>query len=124
MKKPPKQIIIKDGATKINDKKYAQKHITDAIVANSVTYIGAYAFAWNDLESIDSPKSVAYIGKAAFYDNAITAIAIGEGVEYDSYAFGRHWISFIESRDRYGKTGGVYTYDQTLDRRKYPRAQS
>ena len=66
------------------------KLVTDLVIPESVTSIGAYAFSGcNGITNITIPESVTFIGYRAFYNcSGLKGVTIGNGVtSIDAYAF-------------------------------------
>lgn len=45
-----------------------------------LTSIGALAFAWNKITSVNLPNSITFIGNQAFYENQLTSVTLPTGI--------------------------------------------
>ncbi len=80
------EIVICDGVKLIGDYAFMNEwggRLTSLTIANSVTYIGINAFAFNDrLTNLTIPGSVKTIGRSAFVSNkALETLILEEGIE-------------------------------------------
>ena len=103
-------VIIPNSITYIGDYAFAYNELSNITIPNSVTSIGSDAFFGNLLTSIIIPDSVTTMGADAFYGNSLTSITIGSSVNITS--FGRHdggfYISFCSGYMRGGQEAGTY----------------
>ena len=78
---PIESITIPDGVIEIKDYAFSSCTLTNAVIPNSVTTIGEYAFQYNDyLEEMTIPRSVTSIGEYAFkYCNALATVRVEKG---------------------------------------------
>jgi len=67
---------------RIADSAFADKHLTNVTIPESVTHIGNWAFSNNDLASINIPSSVLHIGDHAFAGNRLTSVRIPDSVTH------------------------------------------
>ena len=71
---------------------YAGLGITSVIIPNTITSIGARAFAYNKLTNVEIPSSVAEIGSYAFVGNKLTNVTIPSSVTLiarDAFAYNK-----------------------------------
>lgn len=61
------EAVIADTVTYIGDYSFTNMEIVSIDIPDGVTYIGELAFAWTPLKKVVLPDSVLYIGDAAFY---------------------------------------------------------
>ncbi|MDD7629873.1 MAG: leucine-rich repeat domain-containing protein [bacterium] len=74
--------------------------ITSVIIPNTITSIGARAFAYNKLTNVEIPSSVAEIGNYAFAYNKLTNVTIPSSVTLIArYAFAYNKITSITFPD-------------------------
>lgn len=79
------------NVTAIGDRAFIEKNYTSVKLPNTVKFIGAYSFSYNDaLTSIVVPNSVTEIGEFAFYgDEALASVTLSENLKsIGSEAFG------------------------------------
>ena len=57
-------------------------------IPNTVTYIGAYTFAINQLTNVAIPNGVTHIGRNAFASNQLTNVTVPNGTVIGDGAFG------------------------------------
>ena len=78
---PIESITIPDGVVEIQDYAFSSCTLTNAVIPNSVTTIGEYAFQYNDyLEEMTIPRSVTSIGENAFkYSAALATVWVEKG---------------------------------------------
>jgi uncharacterized repeat protein (TIGR02543 family) len=80
--------------------------IESVIIPETVKYIGAGAFALNQLSTVSIPNSVISIGEAAFYGNKLTSISIPEEIEMiTSGAFAYNLLESISLPNNLKKIG-------------------
>ena len=79
---------------------YAGLGITSVIIPNTITSIGARAFAYNKLTNVEIPSSVAEIGNYAFAYNKLTNVTIPSSVTLIArFAFAYNKITSITFPD-------------------------
>ena len=76
----PKQVIIPSSVTAIGGFAFAENQLTQVAIPNSVTAIERYAFWANQLREVTIPNSVTAIGASAFEHNQLTQVAIPNSV--------------------------------------------
>ena len=70
----PRDVIISQGVTTIENRAFSDKALTSVTVPDSVTSIGASAFYNNEIVSVTVPDSVTSIGDFAFVYNSLTSL--------------------------------------------------
>lgn len=84
----------------IADFVFNYKAITDLVLPDSITVIGAGTFMLNQLTSLTIPNSVTIIGANAFSDNQLTSIVIPSNVILvDAIAFANNQITTVTLPD-------------------------
>ena len=75
-------IVVESGITAIGDRAFESCTVNDVTIANTVTFIGNYAFSGcENLSAVEIPNSVAYIGFGAFaYCKGLTSVEIPAGI--------------------------------------------
>jgi len=75
---PP--VIIELAVTSIGEGAFSEKKFTNVKIPDSVISIGEYAFAGNQLKSVNFGSRVTVFGDGAFYENQLTNISIPKSV--------------------------------------------
>lgn len=91
---------IPDSITSIGDYAFANNNLSSIIIPESVTSIGEGAFCRNNLTNIMIPDSVTSIGSYAFAYNNLTSIIIPSGIiNIDKNAFASNQIETVTLPD-------------------------
>jgi hypothetical protein len=92
--------ILNSAVSKIYDKAFYNKLLTEVTIPEGVTHIGIDAFKNNKLGSIIIPDSVVYIGNGAFSLNKLTSISLPNSIKYiGANAFSNNQLQSIEIPD-------------------------
>jgi hypothetical protein len=99
--------------TEIGDEAFYYSYLTSVEIPDSVTNIGSWVFAGNQLESVTIPSSVTDIGNEAFYNNNLTSVEIPDSVTYvGSYAFESNELESVDIGDGISTLEyGVFRYN-------------
>jgi len=87
-----KNITIPNSVTTIGAGAFAGKQLTGVTIPNSVTTIGNSAFWGNQLTSVTIPNSVTTIGNSAFMNNQLINVTIPNSVTTIGY------VAFMENQ--------------------------
>lgn len=88
-------LTIPAGVKVIADRVCYGKYISKIIIPNTVTSIGDFAFAYNELTSIEIPESLINLGAFAFKGNQIKSVTIPKGIR----ELGDETFSFNEIKE-------------------------
>lgn len=83
-------LIIPADVKRIDDKVCYGKNISKITIPNTVTSIGVFAFAYNELTSVELPENLIHLGAFAFKGNHIKQITIPKGIREigdDTFSF-------------------------------------
>jgi hypothetical protein len=78
-------VTIPNSVTLIGEYAFAENQLTSVTIPNSVIEISRYAFSRNQLTNVIIPNSVATIGDSAFSINQLTSVVIPNSVTEISY---------------------------------------
>ena len=77
----PKEVVIPDGITRIEDSAFSAKSLTQVYISDSVTSIGENAFSNNLLAFVRLGEEITLIENNAFQANLLMSVVIPESVE-------------------------------------------
>ena len=109
--------LVDDINGNIPDDYFSNTSVASVIFAqdNSVTTIGAYAFAFNALTTVTIPNSVTSIGDFAFAYNALTTVTIPNSVtSIGSYAFASNALTTVTIPNSVTSIGNDAFYSNQL----------
>ncbi|MDD2907071.1 MAG: leucine-rich repeat protein [Candidatus Gracilibacteria bacterium] len=93
---PITSIIIPGSITSIGNYAFAYNNLASLTISDSITSIGNHAFDGNNLTSVIIPNSVTSIGDYAFYSNQLTSATIPNSITSIPYGiFGGNQLTSI-----------------------------
>ncbi|MGE7918039.1 leucine-rich repeat protein [Viridibacillus sp. NPDC093762] len=100
--------------TSIGTYAFANNQLTSVSISDSVTSIGSYAFAYNQLTSVSIPNSVTSIESYAFANNQLTSVSIPDSVtSIGSYAFAYNQLTSVSIPNSVTSIGSyAFAYNQ------------
>ena len=103
-------VVIPDSVTTIGSFSFAENNLTSVVIPDSVTTIQGFAFYGNNLTSVVIPDSVTTIGNYAFNSNNLTSVVIPDSVTtIGNYAFAYNNLSsvYIGANSNLTETTGI-----------------
>ena len=89
-------VTIPDNITYIGDWAFNFNELASVIISNNVTHIGRGAFRWNKLTSVTIPNNITSIGDWAFSYNELTSVTIPNNVtSIGEYAFYKNELTSV-----------------------------
>lgn len=103
--------VTKISGTSPSDlKSFAHKGLTSVIIPDTVSYIGGYAFYYNNISSLDLGNGVVEIGSEAFHNNSLTKVVFPESLQkIGDGTFMHNYLTSIPSLDNIEYGGGAFT---------------
>jgi len=106
--------ILNYRITKIGEKAFSEKNLSNIIISPSIDYISDYAFSDNDITNLSLPQNIKYIGHFAFANNNIITLEIGNNVTFysdtfspksDKASYEHYWERYQESMINISRPG-------------------
>lgn len=78
-----KKVVVENGVTKIGAYAFGDcDRCAEAVIGDTVTYIGERSFSCIDLASVNIPDGVTYIGETAFWGTSIESLTLPDSITY------------------------------------------
>jgi hypothetical protein len=91
-----------------NNNSQRNKTLSSVTMFSGLAKINAEAFRENNLSLVHLPDTVTSVGARAFADNPVKTITIGSKVDLAADAFGYNFVSYYSAN---GKAAGTFVYD-------------